>query len=292
MFSGNMSKFVLVVGTSKEGKQEGYFRSACEKLNIVFFVVNAKEVSLKDLPVLVAGDILYRNSASNRAKNIEKLLMVEGVSTFHKNPGTLFLGRKTSYYQNLKAGVPVIPTYPFLPIDRDELAYSVEFVGGFPLIIKVMGKSKGVGVIKIDSVEGYKSVIDYLVSIDASVLIRKFIPHTHYGRLIVIGDKVVASNRTKVPDNEFRSNTSENTDDNRFSFVFDENIQKIAVEAVSSNGLDFGGVDIIFDSETNLPYVAEVNFPCQFEYAQKITGIDVALLMVDFLLKKSLKVAD
>lgn len=290
-----MSRFFLISSSKNKNHvsdQSAYLKQACEKINLEYIEINAHDIAVSELPQLRAGDLLYRNASTKRAKNIEKIIMCDGVATFYGADQNLYQARKTSYFQNLKNDIPVIPTYPLLPSSRTEIEESVIALGGFPIIVKIMGSSKGVGVIKVDSLESYKSILDYVASQDAAVLLRKFIPHTHYGRLIVVGEEVVASNQTIVPDKEFRSNTSENTDANRTAIVYDKTIQNIAIKAVATTGLQFGGVDIIFDSVTGLPYVAEVNFPCQFEYAQRITGIDIALSMVKFLLEKSTKIAD
>ena len=61
----------------------------------------------------------------------------------------------------------------------------------------------------------------------------------------------------------------------------------MAVKAVRSLGYEFGGVDILFEEETNNPYIAEVNFPCFFPTTQRLTNIDISGKMIDFLINKS-----
>ena len=52
-------------------------------------------------------------------------------------------------------------------------------------------------------------------------------------------------------------------------------------------GNQFGGVDILIDSNGR-PYITEMNFPCNFARAANATNIDIAGLMIDFLISKSL----
>lgn len=285
-----MARFFLIRKGSSDSsrvfEQNVYLEAACKELGVAYHEIEAATATVANLPTLEPGDMMYRNTSLPRAKVIERLIMQPGVATFYKDGSGVYAERRTSFFQNHQHGLPVIPTYPLLPQSREELNQAVEYVGGFPLIFKVMGSSKGVGVIKIDSLESFKSVADYFTSVPCSVLIRKFIPHTYYGRLIVIGDRVVASNRTAVPTGEFRSNTAENTDDNREPFIFDDYINSIAVQAVQSIGLEFGGVDVIL-AEDGAPFITEVNYPCQFEFAQRITGVDVAHHMVAHLLAKA-----
>lgn len=285
--------FLIRKGSRESGKvydQNAFLEAACQKLGVAYHEIEAGSVTVASLPTLEPGDMMYRNTSLQRAKVIERLIMRPGVATFYQDGSGVYSERRTSFFQNLQHGLPVIPTYPLLPQSREELHQAVDYVGGFPLIFKVMGSSKGVGVIKIDSLESFKSVADYFTSVPCSVLIRKFIPHTYYGRLIVVGDQVIASNRTSVPRDEFRTNTADNTDDNREPFIFDDYINRIAVQAVQSIGFEFGGVDVIL-AEDGAPYIAEVNYPCQFEYAQRITGVDVAYHMVAHLQAKAGQVA-
>ena len=59
-----------------------------------------------------------------------------------------------------------------------------------------MGGQYGVGVIQVDTIEGLKSLFDYVRIQKRTVLLRSFVQHQYYGRLVVVGDRVVASHRT------------------------------------------------------------------------------------------------
>ena len=63
-------------------------------------------------------------------------------------------------------------------------------------------------------------------------------------------------------------------------------IQRVAVAAVKSIGIEFGGVDILF-SDNGEYYISEVNSPCAYNHTQTLTGIDIAGAIVDYLINKS-----
>ncbi len=285
-----MPRFFFVRATpdtpKKQYDQGRYFATACRELGIEYVEVIASTVTMSSAPVLQAGDLLYRASVTTRSALVERMIMRSGVITFRQNEDSVFYDRRTSFFKLSQDNIPVIPTYPLIPQSWSEREEALDTVGGFPLIFKVLGGSHGVGVIKVDSLESFKSVIDYFIKTDKSVLIRKFITHEYSGRLIVVGDKVVASYRNLVLKDEFRSNSSDNTDKDREPFNFGDETNAMVVKAVHISGLEFGGVDIIVDQEGK-PFVAEINFPCQFEVAHRVTGVDVASAMVQYLLDKS-----
>jgi glutathione synthase/RimK-type ligase-like ATP-grasp enzyme len=76
-----------------------------------------------------------------------------------------------------------------------------------------------------------------------------------------------------------------NEDQKRETKILPKEVQKAVVDAVRTLKRETGGVDLIFDKEEN-PYIAEVNFPNDFHTAQKVTKIDIAGKMIDYLIEK------
>jgi glutathione synthase/RimK-type ligase-like ATP-grasp enzyme len=276
----------LIVDYTENNPVLGSFINAAEKRNLDVNVVCSDDTDFFSLPNVEKGDLLYRHGLSKRATRIERLIIRDDVAHFHRDAEHAFSGRTSSYFYNKRAGLPVINTIPLLPQTESDIQQHVDYLGGFPLIVKVMGGSKGVGVMKVDSIMSLKSILDYVRSLDVMIFIRSFVPHSYYGRLIVVGDNVVASNTTHSTPDEFRTNVINDSESDDRSVVFSEEIQKVAVQAVHSMGLKFGGVDLLFTSETEY-YISEVNFPCAFNHAEKHTGIDISGKMIDFLICES-----
>lgn len=231
------------------------------------------------------NSLLYRVSPGSQGKSIERWIG-SNLTTLYANQLMLFHNRPSSFFIHRGNNLPSIETIPDFLSNPNLLDQYVQFLGGFPLITKLLGGSHGVGVIKVDSMESLKSLCDYFQNISEKVVLRKFIRHHKQGRLIVLGDKVIASH-VNYCTLDFRSNVGENEDRKRDSIIFPEEIQSIAVKAVHSLGLEFGGVDILFEEETDRPYISEVNFPCYFPTTQRLTGIDIAGQMVDYLINKA-----
>ena len=275
-------RFIFIHSSKKQqrgGRTYELFAQSCEKLGIEFFPINCQTYDYFSLPELGSDDILYRSATGERARVFEKLLINDSCRHFYTHWDHSLRGRGTTYFYHKKQGLPAIPTIPLIPKNREEVEKFSEELGGFPIIVKATGGSKGVGVMRVDSQKSLVSICDFVRGEDTSVILRKYIEHEYYGRLIVLGDQVVASNRTRSLDGDFRTNTSDTP--NGEAYVFTKGLQKMAIEAVSVLGLEFGGVDLLFDAEGGA-HIAEVNFPTDFGCCQDITGIDVATMMLEF----------
>lgn len=230
-------------------------------------------------------NMLYRIASGEQAKNIEGRLLSENkklVTFYKKNKNAFFDPRDISLQTFFD--IPIIKTVSHVSGDFNFLKESVDYLGGFPVVIKVTGRSHGEGVMKIDSMDSLVSVIGFLKKMEIEkMVLRKFINFYRHARLIVLGDKVVDSIEYIVPENDFRTNAGTPVVKKE---EFPDNFKEIAIKAVNSMNYEFGGVDILIDKKSN-PYLAEVNFPCYFPRNQLTTGVNVAEMMIDFLIKKS-----
>ena len=81
----------------------------------------------------------------------------------------------------------------------------------FPLIMKTLRGSKGVGVLFIDSEKGLDSIVQLIhkQDEDADLLIQEYIKTEYDVRVHVLGGKVLAHMATPVIEGDFRSNVSQ-----------------------------------------------------------------------------------
>lgn len=265
-------------------------RKSCEERSIEFIHINPVDFDYTSKIHFEKGDLLYRIKTGQGAKNVERFLVNDKVTTFFVN---FEVGN--AIYENMffhdKYGIPTPKTVFNIPTDRDLLKKYVEYCGGFPVIIKAMGGSHGVGVMKIDSLSSLLSVSDYLLSKkfgngNGDIVMKEFINVTRSARLIALGGKVIDSIEYQAPSGDFRSN--EGGIPNVEKKIFSDEINETAVRATQVLGLEFGGVDILIDEKGN-HYVAEVNFPAFFPRAQMLSGVDISGMMVDYLVQKSEK---
>jgi RimK family alpha-L-glutamate ligase len=277
--------FYCIVEETNTSVRE-FIISACKKksLNYIEIDPGTSKVDILNYPKPKKGDLLYRVSANNsNAKKIEYELFQEGVKTFYSDPDIIF--RPSSGLKLKKAGISIPKTIPVLTSNRPILEKYAEHLGGFPIIIKAMGGKEGVGIMKVDSLGSLFSIADYLYKSSGSFFLREFIDIRESVRTIVIGGKVVSSMIYKVSNSgDFRTNRRTGYDGMEECSCPTE-IEKLSIDAVSAMGLEFGGVDILVD-KAGKGYVLEVNFPCNFSDVQIINKIDVASLMLEYLINK------
>ncbi len=264
---------------------------AAKKRGLDFHYLVACETDMLMLPTLTKGDLLYRVGPGSKATNIEKLLLNYQPTTFYtSNLLALRSQSATPFFLSQNRSTLTIPFIAALPNNLKQASKYVEYLGGFPITIKIIGSSHGVGVIKVDSLDGLMSLRDYLEhsSVTGTVFMRRYIEHNVQARLVVLGDKVVASH-ANLRTSDFRTNVGDTNKRQRKAEQFNQTIEKLAIESVRTMGIELGGVDVLIEVKTNRAYVSEVNFPFYFPTTQKLTGVDIAGAMIDYLIEKNKK---
>lgn len=271
-----------------------FLKAAVEARGHEFIALGADEYDYLDgLQSIETPSMMYRLGVGKRTSMMEVLLQQKGVVGFYKDVNTL-LGRQFDWGAAIimqQHGLPTIPTVFNISRNEDHrLAEYVEKLGGFPIIVKSAGGSHGVGVMKIDSIESLRSVIGY-ISTDksADIALRQFIHDARHIRTVVVGKEVVDVIEYVPQQDDFRTNAV------AVPAVVDRNdledkYRKIAVEAVASVDLEFGGVDLLIDTH-GTAYIAEANFPCNFARNQMNTHTDIAARMVEYLETKAKRIS-
>lgn len=266
-----------------------FLRDASERLGIPLKEIYAAESSIFDLPKVQPDDLLYRVSDHEAARALEMLLLKDGPTTFYEDDRVGYFTFENVWTWTLlleKAGLPIIPTVFGLPSSKKELELAAHRLGGFPLVAKAENGSHGIGVMLFESLSSLVSVADYL-NVSAApqqYIVRQFIDYTVNARIIVLGDRVLATIGYERREDDFRSNVSAGRK-KAVPMTLTKDIEALAVRAVHALGLEMGGVDILLTKEGK-PFIAEVNFPCDFSKAQSLTGVDIASSMVEYLKNK------
>jgi len=235
---------------------------------------------------LAKGDILYRLSINARSKLYENLLLNDDVASYYAKSEVSYMRAPWTAAKRMQdAGVRIIPTVYGARLEADALLKEqVKTLGGFPVILKASGGSHGSSVLQIDSISSLKSVLGYVTASDSSnFVLRRFIKNARHLRMIVIDGKVVDTIEYQLQPDDFRTNAVKIPN---VKPVKEPKFEALAVCAVQSLGLDFGGVDVLVDGD-GVGFIAEVNTPCNFARNQLNTGVAISDIIVDFLMKKS-----
>jgi ribosomal protein S6--L-glutamate ligase len=196
------------------------------------------------------------------------------------------------------AGIPV----PRMAIIENEetIDSAVKECGGqFPIVLKLLSGSQGIGVSIIESLASLKSVLQTLWKMDPKleVLIQEKIDSEYDLRIHVLTRKFNAPkpedtdavllgymrrNRVKK---DFRTNYSLGGTVEKTKVTPEQ--EQIAIDSAKAIGCNWCGVDIIVDKKTGKNYVLEVNASPGTQGLKKATGIDVVSDIIEFLEDKA-----
>jgi len=153
----------------------------------------------------------------------------------------------------------------------------------FPLIMKTLRGSKGVGVLFVDSEKGLDSIVQLIhkQDEDADLLIQEYIKTEYDVRAHVLGGKVLAAMKRPVIEGDFRSNVSQGSKP--------QNIQLTELEieetlkAAKAVGGYWTAVDFIpsKNREKEPPYFLEVNSSPGTEGIEDATKMNIAKLVIN-----------
>jgi len=131
----------------------------------------------------------------------------------------------------------------------------------FPIILKTVRGSKGVGVLFVESEKALTSIVQLLFKQDksADILIQEYIKAKFDVRVLVLGGKVIATMQRDVIEGDFRSNASLGAKVKTYK-VSDLEIEH-SIRAAKAVGGMFVAVDFIASSDpkNTPPYILEVN---------------------------------
>lgn len=259
-------------------------REACRQRDVHFEPINARAFEFDPKQRLRAGDMLYNAAVSLPSRRVEQFLYSPGVATFYKCPGQVYWGLHTHTLLAESAGIPLPKTAYLSSSNRNLVQRQAERVGGFPVVVKILGRSAGIGTMLAESPASLQSLVEFALAQGHSPLLCQFIPDAIHWRVIVLGTAAIACYRNKRLPGDFRScATSEPAD---LHAKPSAQIVEMAVRAADTYQLEFAGVDVLEDV-SGLPWFLEANFPCYFPHAQLHGGIDIAGAMVDFLVAKT-----
>ncbi|SDM12388.1 RimK family alpha-L-glutamate ligase [Kriegella aquimaris] len=175
-------------------------------------------------------------------------------------------------------GIPVPET--LFSIYPDNIDEQINLLGGPPVVIKLQEGTQGLGVILAETKKSAKSIIDTFYKMDTSILIQKFIEESNGEdiRIVVVGDKVIASMKRRSAADDFRSNLHRggNTEEVKLS----EKEKDMALNAAKYLGLGVAGVDLIRSNKG--PLLIEVNASPGLQGIEAATGVNIAREIVLF----------
>lgn len=237
--------------------------------------------SLQDLLGPAAdGFVLFWNKDVFLARALEE----QGYRLLNPAAGIEICDDKSLTFEKLKGSVRMPKTYK-IPMTFDTVGYSdfkfEKYLGemlGYPYVIKESYGSYGG---QVYLAKDSKSACEILKSIEGKeCLAQEYISYSS-GRDIrayVVGDKVTAAIERCNP-GDFRANIANGGSAKAYKLSAEE--EQMAVKVTKALGLDFAGVDILFNEDG--PVLCEVNSNAQFKGIYDATGVNIADSIMEYI---------
>ena len=157
---------------------------------------------------LVRGGALVDNAGMG----LVKVLQEAGMFTVNDLESMKFCQNKMSTALALEQNQISSPRTAFVN-GEDSIEIALDKIGGkFPVIVKTITGAEGIGVMKIESQESLKSVLQTLWKQDAEVILQEYMKITHDVRTLVLDGKIIAAVKRIKGGKDFRTNKALGSD--------------------------------------------------------------------------------
>ena len=298
---------VLVVSAEPESANQKLFRTArriveeCEKAGHKVYVVKVEgafidyndgiykifnegdekgfEINRSDTIAIVRGSVRLKKSYLDLVSRLEKtgICMVNSRDTIE-----ISSDKYRSYVKLMDFGLTQ-PKTALIPNEDNWRKAFESLETTYPIIMKTLEGSKGVGVLFIESERQIESLIQLLYSQneDIDLLIQEYIKTDGDIRVIVLGGKIIASMKRAVVEGDFRSNVSQGAE------VKEYELSELEIEQclLTSKAIDGSWTAVDFIPSKNPkkdpPYILEVNHSPGTEGIEKATKKNIVKLIVE-----------
>jgi len=307
-------KIVVLTGSATGSKTSKQFEAECDKRGIECHTVNVNDTVLEKVHnghllrtgkenVLIDSNntvIVPRRGVidNSHTKKIMQQLQDARYFTVNTLQSIEICENKFITSQVLEeAGLPV-PKYAIVP-SEESLDSALEAIGGkFPIVMKLLAGTQGIGVSIVDSYASYKSVYQTIKKLnpESEILIQEKINSNFDLRIQVIVKKfdpihlssdnciILGSMKREAVSKDFRTNYS--LGGSVSEYEIDDKLKEIACSAANAVGCHWCGVDIMIDSKTNKPYLLEVNSSPGTEGISKAIGRPIVGDVLDYITNK------
>ena len=238
------------------------------------------EINSTNTVAIVRGTVRLKKSWLDLLSRLEKI----GVCMVNSRQTVELSSDKYRTYLRLQDAGLTQPKTVLIPNEETWKDALESLDTKFPIIMKTLEGSKGVGVLFIESERQIESLIQLLYSQndDTDLLIQEYIKTDGDIRVIVLGDNIVASMKRDVIEGDFRSNVSQGASVNEYPLT--ELEKEHCLLASKAIGGSWTAVDFIPSKKTKTepPYILEVNHSPGTEGIEEASNINVVKTVIDF----------
>jgi ribosomal protein S6--L-glutamate ligase len=161
------------------------------------------------------------------------------------------------------------------------IPYLLEQMEPYPIIIKLVTGTQGMGVILAENKANAESILEAFHTTKEKVIMQKFIKEAKGAdiRAFVVNGEIVGAMKRQARPGDFRSNLHRGGTAEAIKLSSDE--EETALKSVEILGLKVAGVDML--KTVNGPLVLEVNASPGLEGIEGTTGADIAGKIIKYI---------
>ena len=242
------------------------------------------EVSRNDTVAIIRGSVVRKDSWLDIVSSLEKhsICVVNSRQSINICTDKYRTSLRLADY-GIKQPKTVLVNDP----EKAVLAFD-KLDSKFPVIMKTLRGSKGVGVLFVESEKSLDSIVQliYKQDEDTDLLLQEYIPTDYDVRVLVLGGKVLATMKRPVIEGDFRSNVSQGSKPEKIKLTEIE-IEASLLAAKAVNGV-WTAVDFIpsKNREKDPPFVIEVNSSPGTEGIEEASGQNISKEIIQFFANK------
>lgn len=247
--------------------------------NDTALLYNGKPLKLPSVAIpRIGANITQRGAA------IIRQLDVLGVPTTISAEGLTLARDKMSSLQVLAAnGMPIPKT--ILCFSLQEVRKAALGMDNFPIIIKLLESTHGIGVAKADSLYQLERIAEGFLRLQDRVILQEFVKESDGRdiRAFVVGDRVVAAMERKAVKGEFRANMHRGATASAVKLTPED--ESLCIRSAKALGVEIAGVDLI--PSRRGPLLMEVNASPGLEGIEGATKVDIAGEIIEYAISKA-----
>ena len=238
------------------------------------------EINSENTVAIVRGSVRLKKSYLDLLSQLEKI----GVCMVNSRETVELSADKYRTYIRLQDYGLTQPKTVLVPNEESWKNALENLDSKFPIIMKTLEGSKGVGVLFVESERSLESLIQLLHSQnkDIDLLLQEYIKTDKDVRVIVLGGIIIGAMAREVVEGDFRSNVSQGAKVKEYPLTELEVEQSLlAAKAIDGS---WTAVDFIPSKKpkTEPPYILEVNHSPGTEGIEEATGDNIVKKVINF----------
>ncbi|WP_028389403.1 ATP-grasp domain-containing protein [Legionella fairfieldensis] len=258
-----------------------------EQFELVISRDDKKSILLDDSRTSLPDFLLPRLGAETSYFALAIIRQLEKLGVYTCNHSTAVEIARDKMFVSQLLSQSDLPTPKTMLVKFPVSVNVVEREIGFPLVIKTLSGTRGIGIHLCESAQSFRDLMGLIACHGGScqMILQEFIA-TSYGRdlrVFVIGGKVIGCMQRTAKDS-FKANYSLGGEVAPFPITAE--IERLALDCANLFNLEIAGIDLLFDTQGFK--ICEANSSPGFKGMERATGQNIALQLLDYVKKITL----